>query len=195
MYSTRKYYWGHYFYVSYWRRGRHFTLSSEPRECLTACSTKRQREYVHFSVILRPWVLVQPRESNPRPPAQHLQPISVLCIHPDFCDMIRRLWFDRHDSTERLPSSKQERTWGFCMRIYGGVWFIINICMEVRKRKQQIAFLQVPLLCQKFAACIGDMAMWADNEGEEDKESWPVSVYACSSVCRLLVDFMNHSPT
>ena len=49
--------------------------------------------------------------------------------------------------------------------------------MEVRKRKQQIAFLQVPLLCQKFAACIGDMAMWADNEGEEDKESWPVSVY------------------
>ena len=28
-----------------------------------------QREYLHFSVILRPWVLVRPRESNPRPPA------------------------------------------------------------------------------------------------------------------------------
>ena len=25
------------------------------------------REYLHFSVILRPWVLVRPRESNPRP--------------------------------------------------------------------------------------------------------------------------------
>ena len=28
-----------------------------------------QREYLHFSVSLRPWVLVRPRESNPRPPA------------------------------------------------------------------------------------------------------------------------------
>ena len=28
-----------------------------------------QREYLHFSVILRPWVLVRRQESNPRPPA------------------------------------------------------------------------------------------------------------------------------
>ena len=28
-----------------------------------------QREYLHFSVILRPWVLVWPWESNLRPPA------------------------------------------------------------------------------------------------------------------------------
>ena len=28
-----------------------------------------QREWLHFSVILRPWVLVRSRESNPRPPA------------------------------------------------------------------------------------------------------------------------------
>ena len=28
-----------------------------------------QRKYLHFSVILRPWVLVRPRESNPRPSA------------------------------------------------------------------------------------------------------------------------------
>ena len=28
-----------------------------------------QRKYLHFSVILRPRVLVRPRESNPRPPA------------------------------------------------------------------------------------------------------------------------------
>ena len=26
--------WGHYFYVSYWRRDRYFTWSSEPREGL-----------------------------------------------------------------------------------------------------------------------------------------------------------------
>ena len=28
-----------------------------------------QRKYLHFSVILRPRVMVRPRESNPRPPA------------------------------------------------------------------------------------------------------------------------------
>ena len=28
-----------------------------------------QRDYLHFSVILRPWVTVQPREWIPRPPA------------------------------------------------------------------------------------------------------------------------------
>ena len=29
--------WGHYFYFSYWRRDRHFTLQSEPREGLAVC--------------------------------------------------------------------------------------------------------------------------------------------------------------
>ena len=29
----------------------------------------KQREYLHFSVILRPCVLIRPRESNPRLPA------------------------------------------------------------------------------------------------------------------------------
>ena len=52
------------FYFSYWRGDRHFTWSSEPREGLAACSTK---VVLHFSVILRPWVLVWPRQSNPRP--------------------------------------------------------------------------------------------------------------------------------
>ena len=54
------------FYVSSWRRNRHFPWSSEPREGLPVCSA---REYLHFSVILRPWVLVRRQESNPRPPA------------------------------------------------------------------------------------------------------------------------------
>ena len=29
--------WGRYFYFSYWRRDRHFTLQSEPREGLAVC--------------------------------------------------------------------------------------------------------------------------------------------------------------
>ena len=32
--------WGHHFYISSWRRDRHFTWSSEPREGLAACRTK-----------------------------------------------------------------------------------------------------------------------------------------------------------
>ena len=38
-----------------------------------------QREYLHFSVILRPWVLVRARESNPRPSA--LQSSALLASH------------------------------------------------------------------------------------------------------------------
>ena len=32
--------WGYYFYISKWRRARHFTWSSKPREGLAACSAK-----------------------------------------------------------------------------------------------------------------------------------------------------------
>ena len=67
------------FKVSNWRRDRHW--SSEPREGLAACSAK---EYVHFSVILRPWVMVRPRELNTRPPASNWEtndsslPVKIL---------------------------------------------------------------------------------------------------------------------
>ena len=43
MYLARKFEsanWGHYINVSYWRRDRHFTWSSEPREGLACCSAK-----------------------------------------------------------------------------------------------------------------------------------------------------------
>ena len=32
--------WGHYFYISNWRRDSQFTWSSKPREGLAACSAK-----------------------------------------------------------------------------------------------------------------------------------------------------------
>ena len=59
--------WGHNLNVSYWRRNRHFTWSSEPREGLAVYRAKRQ--CLHFSDILRSWVLVRPHESSPLPPA------------------------------------------------------------------------------------------------------------------------------
>ena len=40
MYLARKCYLGHYINVSYWRRDRHFTWSSEPREGLAICMAK-----------------------------------------------------------------------------------------------------------------------------------------------------------
>ena len=43
-----------------------------------------QREYLHFSVILRPWVLVRPRESNPRPPALQTSALPTELILPRF---------------------------------------------------------------------------------------------------------------
>ena len=59
--------WGHNLNVSYWRRNRHFTWSSEPREGLAVYRAKRQ--CLHFSDIWRSWVLVRPHESSPLPPA------------------------------------------------------------------------------------------------------------------------------
>ena len=40
--------WWHYFYVSYWRRDRHFTWSSEPREGLAACSAKGLPSFLSY---------------------------------------------------------------------------------------------------------------------------------------------------
>ena len=56
--------WGHYFFVSNWRRDRHFMLSFKSRQVQPLA---RQRKYLHFSEL--PWVMVRPRELNPRPPA------------------------------------------------------------------------------------------------------------------------------
>ena len=56
-------------------RDRLFTWSCEPREGLVAY---RLKEYLHISVInLRPWVLVRPPESNPRPPAPQLSALPT----------------------------------------------------------------------------------------------------------------------
>ena len=41
-------YWGHYFYVSYWRRDSHFTWSSKPREGLAACSAKGVSSFLSY---------------------------------------------------------------------------------------------------------------------------------------------------
>ena len=57
---------GTFIYVSYCRRGHHFTRSFEPHEGLAVCKAKRKPSLL--SVISRPWVLFRPQESNSRYP-------------------------------------------------------------------------------------------------------------------------------
>ena len=52
MYLARKYLFGTYFYVSYSRRDRHFTWSSEPREGLAICRAKVVPSFLsHFKTL------------------------------------------------------------------------------------------------------------------------------------------------
>ena len=43
---------GHYFYVSYWRRDRHLTWSSESREGLAICRAKAVPSFLSYSKTL-----------------------------------------------------------------------------------------------------------------------------------------------
>ena len=68
-------YWGHYIL-----RGHPSHVKVQP--------PAGQREYYHFSVILRPWVLVRPRESNPQPPALQSSALPTELILPWFLSSI-----------------------------------------------------------------------------------------------------------
>ena len=73
--------WGHYFYVSNWRRDWHLRghLSHAKVQPLAV-----QREYLHSSVIFKTlsYVLVRPRESNPRPSALQSNALPTELILP-----------------------------------------------------------------------------------------------------------------
>ena len=44
--------WGHYFYVSFWRRDQNFTWSSQPREGLAICRAKAVSSFLsHFETL------------------------------------------------------------------------------------------------------------------------------------------------
>ena len=79
VFSTKELIWDTIFYVSYWRRDRHFTWSSKPRKGLSIAG---QRKFLHFSVTLRPWVLVWPQELNSRPPALQSSALPTELIPP-----------------------------------------------------------------------------------------------------------------
>ena len=62
--------WGHYFYVSNWRRGRHFTWSSEPRDGLAVCRVKAVFSFLSYFKTKEYWSGRGNRtRDHPRPPA------------------------------------------------------------------------------------------------------------------------------
>ena len=77
-----------------------------------------QRKYLHFSVILRPWVMVQPRESNPRPPARQSCALPTELIPPvqsetqnnvKFQNMYTEILLYNTDEYQPLMLSNQSR--------------------------------------------------------------------------------------
>ena len=69
-----------------------------------------QRKYLHFSVILRPWVLVRPRESNPRPSALQSSALPTELI---LSNCYFKVFF---------ANASEEKVKVFCMWTYRGIW-------------------------------------------------------------------------
>ena len=63
-----------------------------------------QRKYLHFSVILRPWVMVRPRELNPRPPVLQSNALPTELILP-------RLERKRKRESRRQASEAYREKW------------------------------------------------------------------------------------
>ena len=74
------------FYVSYWRRNRHFTWSSKPREGPAICWAKEVPSFLScFSWLFwDPGYLVRPQESNPLPSALQSRFLPTELILPRF---------------------------------------------------------------------------------------------------------------
>ena len=68
-----------------------------------------QRRYLHLSVILRPWVMVRPRESNPRPPALQSNTLTTELILP---------WWFLPPCTQVSPIylKMTAKAWNWCQR-------------------------------------------------------------------------------
>ena len=58
--------WGHCFYVSYWRQGRHFTRPSEPREGPVICSAKGMPSFLSYfkTLSVGPVLGIEPATSR-----------------------------------------------------------------------------------------------------------------------------------
>ena len=93
-----------------------------------------QRQYLHFSVILRSWVLVRPWESNPQPPALQSNALLTELILPRVgfrtfpiwqCPNSSILWefnmaitLQTHQSTQKMPVMHTSR---ICFYLCG-IW-------------------------------------------------------------------------
>ena len=82
MYLAPKYYEGALFLRLQLETGPRFYVVNGQPSYAKVQPLAVQREYLHFSVILRPWVLVRPRELKPRPPALQSSALPTELILP-----------------------------------------------------------------------------------------------------------------
>ena len=57
-------------------------LPGHPSHAKVKPLARSAKEYLYFSIILRPWVMVQPQESNPGPPALQSSALPTELILP-----------------------------------------------------------------------------------------------------------------
>ena len=74
---------GHYFYVSYWRRDRHFTWSSEQREGLAICSAKEVPSFLSYFKTL---------SIGPAPEIEPATSRSAIKGSTDWANPVRSWW-------------------------------------------------------------------------------------------------------
>ena len=88
--------WGHYFYVSDWRKDRH---SSQAKVQLFA----GQRQLA--TLFLRPWLLIRPWGSNPRHPALQSSALQTEVVPPRLASLTDELVLPRWVSPSYWASS------------------------------------------------------------------------------------------
>ena len=75
---------GHYFYFSNWRRDRHFTWWSEPREGLAACGAKGIPSFLSYfkTLSIGPALGIEPTTSRSavKPSTHWANPAAVKCL-------------------------------------------------------------------------------------------------------------------
>ena len=97
-----------------------------------------QRKYLHFSVILRPWVLVRPRESNRRPLALHSHALPTELTLPrlklawENSRLSRRQYCFRHKMTSEKRAQKFHTGYLLLPRSGNASDLLKQICLTAR---------------------------------------------------------------
>ena len=103
-----------------------------------------QRKYLHFSVILRPWVMVRPRESNPRPPALQSNALPTELILPRLMKLnSRMLWNGRHVVYFTVNFKSKNLITYLALVVFRFIWWHFFGCFVFRLYDSFLILLQI----------------------------------------------------